>query len=183
MKLTLNPNRARRGLTLGGLIIGIMLIIVGSVVVFLLLRLCKLKPRELPSEAQQEMEEYSGYESNFASRTWPVHFVPAALDLVTAEPDAPLYEKVLIDNDFLVQKCIDGTLTNWITEFHWIIGGGSVTWLKEDGGADVPQVHGFDKFENEGIIYNMKDDYSGFDIQIDPEVMAAHKSMFWRTTK
>lgn len=184
MKIRLNPNRARSGLTLGGLIMGIMLLIVGFTVVMLLVRLAKIKPRELPEDIEEVLEEeYPGYTSNYQAKAWPVHFVPAALDLVTAEPNVPIYEKVLIDNDFLVQKCIDGTLTNWLTEFHWMIDGMSINWLAEGGGADVPQVHGFDKFQKDGITYQMKEDYSGFDIQISPELMATQKVMFWRSTK
>lgn len=160
---------------------GIMIICVGALVVILLMRLAKIKPRELPDDIQTEMEEYSGYETNLEARAWPVHYVPAALDLVTAEPDAPLYEKVLIDNDFLVQKCIDGTLTNWITEFHWVIGGSSLTSDIDGGG--VPWVMGFDEFEREGVTYRMKKDYSGFDIDLAPGVMETNQAMFWRVSK
>jgi len=182
MRIRLNPNRGRLALTLGGLIVGIMLLIVGFAVVFLLLRLAKIKPRELPDDVQEEMErEYPGYETNHSAQAWPVHYVPAALDLVTPEPNAPIYEKVLIDNDFLVQKCIDGTLTNWLTEFHWIISGYSFDMAEDENG--VPWVSGFAAFTNEGVSYRMKEDYSGFDIQVAPEVMATNRAMFWRTTK
>ena len=183
MKILLNRSRGKGGLTLCGLIVGIMLIIVGLTVIFLLFRLAKIKPRELPDpEAEDFMEqEYPGYETNHQARNWPVQYVPSALTIVTAAPDAPLYEKVIIGNDFLVQKCIDGTLTNWVNEFHWVIGGSSFSPTPDDQG--VPWVTGFSEFQNEGVTYRMKDDYSGFDIQVAPEVMATNQAMFWRTTK
>lgn len=176
MKIALNPNRSRRALTLVGLIVGIMLIIVGVAVVILLMLFAKLEPRELPDpDAEEFMQEEYG--TNYHAREWPVHFVPMALDLVTPEPNAWVYEKVFLANDFLVEKCMDGTLTNWVTQFHWIVAGSMLTGTDENG---VPWVGGFQVYSNEGVTYQMKKDYSGFDIDIDPEVMANHKSMFWR---
>jgi hypothetical protein len=180
MKILLSHSHKQEALTLVGLIVGIMLIIVGCTVVFLLMRLAKVKPRELPDpEADEWMQQEYG--TNWQSRDWPVQFVPEALSLITPAPSGDVYEKVFIDNDFLVQKCIDGTLTNWWTEFHWIIGGSGFGGSLDDQG--IPWVFGFAEFESEGVTYRMKDDYSGFDIQVAPEVMATNQAMFWRTTK
>jgi hypothetical protein len=178
MKIQLNANRRRSALTLVGLIVGCMIIIAGVAVVFLLMRLAKLEPRELPDpEAEEFMQQEYG--TNYLSRDWPVHYVPMALDLVTPEPNVPVYEKVFLANDFIVEKCMDGTLTNWVTQFHWIVSGSMLTGTDENG---IPWVGGFQVYSNEGITYQMKKDCSGFDIDIDPEVMATHKSMFWKVT-
>ena len=180
MKIPLHPNRGRSGLSLAGLIMGILLIIVGIIVVSLLIRLAKMKPRDLPEVAEEELErEYPGWGTNYSAQGWPVKYIPTVLDMVTPEPPGPIYEKVFLANDFIVEKCIDGTLTNWIKQFHWVVFGSMGLNATDDNG--LPWVSGFNTYSNEGVGYKMKSDYSGFDIQIDPGLIATQKSMFWRS--
>lgn len=168
------------GLSLGGLIMGILLIIVGCIVVALLVRLAKMKPRELPEVAEEEMErEYPGWGTNYSAQGWPVKYIPMCLDLVTPEPPGPIYEKVFLADDFIVEKCMDGTLTNWVKQFHWIVAGSMGLTSTDDNG--LPWVSSSNAFTSEGITYQMQPDFSGFDIQIDPSLMATQKSMFWRS--
>ena len=177
MKIRINHNRA---FTLCGVIVGIFLIIMGVLVICLLRRCTQIQPRELPDDAVGELDErYPGWETNNNSRPWPTKFVPSALDISTPDPSSVVYEKVFLDNDFLVQISKDGSLTNWATVFHWIIGGS----FGECDAQGVPWVYGFRTFKTNGISYTMNRDYSGFDIKVDPEVMATNRMMFWRSVK
>lgn len=180
MKITLNPNRGRMGLSLGGVIMGILLIIVGIIVVSLLVRLAKLQPRQLPEVAEDELDqEYPGWGTNYSAQGWPVKYIPQCLDIITPDPTGPIYEKVFLANDFIVEKCTDGTLTNWVAQFHWIVAGSmGLTSTDENG---LAWVSGFNTYSNDGVSYQMKPDYSGFDIQIDPALIATQQSMFWRS--
>jgi len=176
MKLHLHPGQ--QAFSLCGFITGVMLLVVGVIVVVLLIRACKIPPRKLPPEAEDAMNrDYPGYYTNITMQTWPVHFVPWSIDLITPEPQAPIYEKVILADAFFVQVCKDGTFQNWETQFLWVIGDMSAATP-----LDCDVVYGSMPYDKDGVSYKMKKDFSGIDVDPSPDYMATNKVAFWKTT-
>ena len=162
--------------TLCGMIVGVMLLVVGVTVVFLLKRLADIPPRQLPPEAEDALNrEYPGWYTNYTMI--PTHYVPSALDMITPEPNVPIYEKVLLANSFFVEICKDGSMQNWETQFMWIIGNMSVAVP-----PDCDVVYGSASYDKDGVHYKMKKDFSGIDVDPSPEFMSTNKMAFWKTT-
>lgn len=176
MKIKLLP-RPEQGLTLCGLIVGVIFIIFLVIVIRSLVRATHIPPRDLPREF---IELYPDYFTNYASSVpWPVKFTPMSIDMITKDPTGPVTEKVFLADSFLVEVA-QGSLTNWQPQFQWIVGlsaVGSVGLMSDE----VPKVYGFQTFSNELGTLKMNRDFSGFEINPSSRALT-NRAIFWRTS-
>jgi len=160
------------GLTLYGVIMGVILIIFGILVFVLLKRATEIQPRQLPQVENAITNRYPSYVFGLKA-PWLVHWVPAPLDLVTPEPQAPILEKVLIEPTAVIEQSVN-SLTNWQFVANW-------TFYPQDDFARSPNTFGeFETFSNGEVTIKMAKDWSGFDITPSKDLLT-NKCVFWRS--
>lgn len=171
MKITIKHGSS--AFTLCGLIVGIMLIVVGVIMVELLVRACKIPPRQLPKEVE---EQYPDYQTNSANNPpWPDQYNPITRYFTPPPENNGIYEKVTIASAFYVDMSFD--TINWEPVLLWEddpeVGAVSDWW-------GVPELIGFQVMELDGVTYQMKLDFSGIDINPSPSFKTNHPCAFWR---
>jgi len=171
MKITLNQRN--KAFTLCGLIVGCMLLVVGVVVVHSMVRCIKdlqANPRKIP-----ELEEaYPDWQTN-SMAPWPEQYAP--ITRFNLPPAGDVYERIQIACGFYVNICTNGNMKGWQPVLLWMddpeVGAVSNPWW------DAPVLTGFDMLEIDGVTYQMKQDFSGIDIQPSPAFKAANRIAFW----
>lgn len=163
----------RNGFTLCGLIVGCSLLVVGVVVVCSLVR-CIKDLQAHPRRIDGLDEKYPGYQTNSAA-PWPEQFTPITWYNVPP-PEGEVYESIKIDCGFYVNRSLD--MKHWEPVLLWL-DDSSTSLASPSPYWNVPEIHGFESITIDEVTYQMKQDFSGIDIQPSAAFYATNKACFW----